>query len=47
MVQSVQHLDINLITYCLLPDAYYVLEGHTASTGEFLQQCFSLHGIDR
>jgi len=30
----------------MLPDVYCVLEGHTVSTGEFLLQCFSLHGID-
>jgi hypothetical protein len=24
--------------YCMLPDPYYVLEGHTVSTCEFLQQ---------
>jgi len=46
MVRSVQYVEINLIMYCILPDAYYFLEGHTVSTGEFLQQCFSLHRID-
>jgi len=40
------YVEINLITYCILLDAYYVLEGQTVSTGESLQQCFSLHGID-
>jgi len=42
----VQYVEIKRITYCILPDAYYVLEGHIVSSGEFLQQCFSLHRID-
>jgi hypothetical protein len=33
------------IMYCILPDAYSVLEGYTVSSANFLQQCSVYMGL--